>query len=77
MAFFSFSHFHILKLGPISQMMMSQVTGQVAVMMRLSSAGEHGHSHSHCCRISGELGITLRLALSVIAVLHIFKKIRL
>ena len=74
MAFFSFSHFHILKLGPISQMMMSQVTGQVAVM---SSPGEHGHSHSHCCRISGELGITVRLALSVIAVLHIFKKISL
>ena len=58
-------------------MMMSHVTGQVAVMMRLSSPGEHGHSLSHCCRISGELGIVVRLALSVIAALHIFKKIRL
>ena len=77
MAFFFLSHFHLLKLGPISQMMMSQVTGQVAVMMQLSSPGEHGHSLSHCCRISGELSIVVWLALSVIAALHIFKKIRL
>ena len=56
---------------------MSQVTGQVAVRRQLSSPGEHGHSYPHCCRISGELGIVGRLALSVTAILHIFKKIRL
>lgn len=56
---------------------MSQAIGQVAVMMRLSLPGERGHSRPHCCHISGGLCIVVLPVRSVIAILCIFKKIRL
>lgn len=58
-------------------MMMSQTIGQVAVLMQLSLPGERGHSRPHCCHFNGVLCIVVLPALSVIAILRIFKKIRL
>lgn len=58
-------------------MMMSQTTSQVAVVMQLSLPGERGHSCPHCCHFNGVLRIVALPVLSVIAILRIFKKIRL
>ena len=75
--FFFLAYFCILKLGPVPQTMKSQTVGQVAVRMPLSPPGKRGCSCSRCRPFRGVPRIVVLPALSVIAILRIFRKIRL